>query len=161
MAIEIRPGPAGFGDWEGLMELLHAAFAFQEGRIDPPSSLHRFDAASIAVKAREEKLFLAFDGAELVGCIFARPQEGSLYVGKMAVSPQRQGEGIGRGLMQAAEDLARTSGLGVLELETRIELTENHATFAAMGFMKFAEGSHPGYDRTTSITMRKRLDFGV
>ena len=161
MAVEIKPAPAAFADWEGLMALLHAAFAFQEGRIDPPSSLHRFDAASIAVKAKEESLFLALDDGELVGCIFARPQEGSLYVGKIAVSPQRQGEGIGRGLMQAAEDLARTSGLGVLELETRIELTENHATFAAMGFMKFAEGSHPGYDRTTSITMRKRLDFGV
>lgn len=157
MAVEIRLAPPEFGDWEGLMALLRAAFAFQEGRIDPPSSLHRFDATSIAVKAKEENLFLALDEGKLVGCIFARPQAGVVYVGKMAVSPGRQGQGIGGRLMQAAENFARKSGLGVLELETRIELTENHEAFAAMGFVKFAEKSHPGYDRTTSITMRKQL----
>ena len=64
MAIEIKPAPAEFGDWEALMALLHAAFAFQHSRIDPPSSLHQFDAASIAVKATEENLFLALDGGE-------------------------------------------------------------------------------------------------
>jgi phosphinothricin acetyltransferase len=41
-----------------------------------------------------------------------------------------------------------------LELETRIELTENHATFARMGFIKTAETAHPGYERPTSIKMR-------
>ena len=46
---------------------------------------------------------------------------------------------------------------GALELETRIELTENHETFAALGFVKVSEGAHPGYDRTTFITMRKTL----
>ena len=157
MAIEIKPAPAEFGNWEALMALLHAAFAFQHSRIDPPSSLHRFDAKSIAVKAKEEQLFLALDGGELVGCIFAKPQAGALYVGKMAVRPGRQGQGIGRRLMQAAEGMARKSGLGLLELETRVELTENHAAFAAMGFVKVSEGMHPGYDRTTSITMRKTL----
>ena len=146
MTVAVKVAPDGFGDWEALMALLHAAFAFQEGRIDPPSSLHRFDAASIAAKAKEENLILALDDGKLVGCIFARPQAEALYVGKMAVSPGRQGQGIGRRLMQAAEDLARKSGLGLLELETRVELTENHAAFAAMGFVKFAEKSHPGYD---------------
>ena len=43
---------------------------------------------------------------------------------------------------------------GMLELETRIELTENHAAFARMGFIKTAETSHEGFDRTTSIVMR-------
>ena len=42
-----------------------------------------------------------------------------------------------------------------LELQTRIELTENHATFGALGFKKIAETAHPGYSRPTSITMRK------
>ena len=139
------------------MQLLHAAFAFQHDRIDPPSSLHKFDANSIAVKAKDEYLFLAFDDGELVGCIFARPQPGSVYVGKLAVWPERQGQGTGRRLMQAAEDLARRSGLAALELETRIELTENHMTFAALGFVKTAELAHEGYDRPTYIRMRKRL----
>ena len=40
---------------------------------------------------------------------------------------------------------------------TRIELTENHATFAALGFAKVAETAHPGYKRATSITLRRRV----
>jgi len=139
------------------MALLHAAFAFQEGRIDPPSSLHSFDAASIAAKAKEERLFLAFADGELVGCIFAKPRADHAYIGKMAVLPGRQGQGIGRLLMQVAEGFARESGLAALELQTRIELTENHDAFAALGFVKLSEGKHAGYDRTTFITMRKTL----
>jgi len=157
MTVEIGLAPAAFGDWKLLMKLLHAAFAYQADRIDPPSSLHSFDAVSIAEKAKDERLFLAFDDGELVGCIFARLKPGSLYVGKFAVWPQRQGRGIGRRLMQAAEDFARKSGLAELELETRIELTENHETFAALGFVKTAEGAHVGYDHTTYVTMRKPL----
>lgn len=42
-----------------------------------------------------------------------------------------------------------------LELETRIELLENHATFAALGFVRVTESAHPGFSRPTSITMRK------
>jgi ribosomal protein S18 acetylase RimI-like enzyme len=80
-----------------------------------------------------------------------------LYVGKFAVAPGAQGRGIGRQLMHAAESFARDRGLATIELETRIELVENHATFAALGFRKVAEKAHPGYDRPTSITMRKPL----
>jgi hypothetical protein len=59
--------------------------------------------------------------------------------------------------MDAAEKHARDTGLAYLELETRIELTENHETFAAMGFIKTAEHAHSAYDHPTSITMRKQL----
>jgi GNAT superfamily N-acetyltransferase len=157
MPVTIRPAPQDFDAWEALLALLHRAFAFQQGRIDPPSSLHRFDPVSLAVKARDETLFLAFEGAQVVGCIFAKPQGDALYVGKFAVEPGCQGRGIGRQLMGAAEDLARRLSLPALELETRIELTENHRTFAAMGFVRTAENAHAGYDRPTSVTMRKQL----
>ena len=102
-------------------------------------------------------MFLAFDGVPVVGCVFAKPHADALYVGKFAVEPGCQGRGIGRQLMGAAEDLARRLGLPALELETRIELTENHQTFAAMGFVRTAENAHAGYDRPTSVTMRKQL----
>jgi hypothetical protein len=47
-------------------------------------------------------------------------------------------------------------GLDHLELQTRVELTENHATFRAMGFVETGRTAHPGYDRT-SITFRRAL----
>jgi GNAT superfamily N-acetyltransferase len=155
--VRIARAGENFSDWTGLLALLHEAFAYMEPRIDPPSSLHGFTPALLAGKVKEESLFLAMDGNELVGCLFAVPKGDALYVGKLAVRGSRQGEGVGRRLMAAAEQLARDSGLAWMELETRIELTENHAAFAAMGFLKVFETSHQGYDRPTAITMRKRL----
>ena len=158
MTVEISPAPTEFGDWDLLMKLLHTAFAYQNDRIDPPSSIHRFDAESIALKAKDEHLFLAVEDGELVGCIFAKPRVGSLYVGKLAVWPHRQGQGIGRRLIQTVEEFARQAGHAALELNTRIELTENHEIFAALGFVKTAEHAHDGYNHTTFITMQKPLD---
>ena len=157
MAVQVGRAGDDFSDWTGLLKLLHEAFAYMEKRIDPPSSLHQLTPESIADKARAETLFLATDGRELVGCVFALHKRDALYVGKLAVRTSRQGNGVGRRLMNAAEELARESGLEYLELSTRIELVENHAAFSAMGFVKTAETSHQGYDRPTSITMRKRL----
>jgi len=158
MSVNIGRASAHFRDWEVIMRLLHAAFASQNDRIDPPSSLHRLDSTSIAVKAKDEVLFIATENEALIGCIFAKSRPDALYVGKLAVWPKRQGQGIGRALILAAEDLARQTGLSALELDTRIELTENHATFAALGFVKTAEKAHDGYARPTFVTMRKRLN---
>jgi len=60
--------------------------------------------------------------------------------------------------MAATEDFARRAGVAILELDTRIELTENHQTFAALGFVKTGEHAHDGYDHPTFITMQKSLD---
>ncbi len=157
MTVTVTRAAADFDHWTDLLALLHAAFAYQHDRIDPPSSLLAFEAASLAAKARAETLFLAHDGDDLVGCLFARPKGDALYVGKFAVAPGRQGRGIGASLMRAVERHAAERGIAVLELDTRIELADNHATFGAMGFVKVSESAHPGYDRPTFITMRKTL----
>jgi len=157
MAVQITRASENFSRWSDLLKLLHEAFAYMDTRIDPPSSLHRLTPASLASKSQDETLFLATDGRALVGCVFARLQTDALYVSKFAVRPDRQGCGIGRRLMNAVEQHARDISVRDLELDTRIELTENHATFAAMGYIKVAEGSHQGYGRPTSVKMRKTL----
>jgi GNAT superfamily N-acetyltransferase len=157
MPIEIIQAAQGFNQWVKLLELLHAAFAYQNARIDPPSSLYKLDAQSLCRKAGEEKLFLAVEGEELIGCAFAKVKPASVYVGKVAVWPARQGQGIGRLLMQAVEAFAHTTGKPIMELDTRIELLENHKAFSSLGFVRAAEYSHPGYTRTTFITMHKAL----
>ena len=83
-----------------------------------------------------------------------RPREDALHIGKLAVRPGLHGSGIGKALVAAAQAEARALDLKALELQTRIELTENHAAFARMGFVKVGETAHPGYERPTSITMR-------
>jgi predicted N-acetyltransferase YhbS len=146
-----------FGRWDELLALILSSFAYMDGVIDPPSSAHRLTLAALAFKAREEIAFVAEEDRQLIGCIFCRPEPQHLYIGKLAVSPSRQGAGIGRQLIERAEEVARERNLPALRLETRIELTGNHTTFARWGFVKTAENAHPGFTRVTSIEMQKQL----
>ena len=125
-----------------------------ETRIDPPSSLLSMTADDLARKGTEERLITASVDDRLVGCAFCRPEGGWLYIGKMAVAVGAQRAGIGRLLIDAARQIAAHDGLDGLELDTRIELTENHQTFRQLGFVTIAEQSHPGYATVTSIRMR-------
>ncbi len=144
-------------DWTEVLGLLQRAFEGMDGRIDPPSSLHRMDAADLRTKSTEETCLLAHAGDRLSGCIFCKQGDDHLYISKLAVDPAQQSRGIGRALIEAVAGRARAHGLGALELQTRIELTENHAAFARCGFEKIATTSHPGFDRPTSVTMRRAL----
>ena len=146
-----------FDRWDALLDLILASFAYMNGRIDPPSSALALTPEALKMKARSEIAYIALNGERLAGCIFCRPEAESLYVGKLAVLPAAQGEGIGKRLLGLAEATGRELGLKTLRLETRIELTDNHATFAAWGFQKTAENRHAGFDRTTSIEMRKAI----
>lgn len=68
---------------------------------------------------------------------------------------------MARRLVDAAALIAQQQGRAALELQTRVELQENHRAFEAMGFVKVSESMHPGFSRATSITMRKQLDAVV
>lgn len=157
VGISIIGLPANFDQWGDLLALIRRAFAYMDCVIDPPSSAHLLTADSLAEKAKKETGFLAVENGRIVGCVFALERARDVYVGKLAVEPEFQGQGVGARLMQAVEDLARERGKDAIELQARIELTANHAAFARLGFRESERTAHAGYDRPTSITMRKVL----
>ena len=140
-------------DWQALLDLIRAAFAGMEGRIDPPSSMHRLTPESIAEQARLNEVWAI--GKPPVACIFLTPKANALYLGKLAVAAGQRGRGHARTLVDLAETRARAKGLPAMELETRVELTENHATFRALGFTETGRSAHPGFGHPTSITFRR------
>jgi len=142
-------------DWSDLLSLLQRAFAGMEGRIDPPSSLHGMTVQSLAQTAQTAEIWAI--GLPPRACMILTPKQGHLYIGKLAVDPSQQGRGFARILMTHAETRARALGLPALHLETRIELTENHALFQHLGFIETDRTAHPGFDRPTSITFAKSL----
>ncbi|RUX34809.1 GNAT family N-acetyltransferase [Mesorhizobium sp. M2A.F.Ca.ET.042.01.1.1] len=157
VGISIIGLPADFDGWGDLLALIRRAFAYMDGVIDPPSSAHLLSADNLAGKAKKETCFVAVENGRVVGCVFALERARDFYVGKLAVEPELQSQGVGARLMQAVEDLARERGKDAIELQTRIELTANHAAFARLGFRETGRTAHAGYDRPTSITMRKVL----
>ncbi|HEV2503000.1 MAG TPA: GNAT family N-acetyltransferase [Mesorhizobium sp.] len=149
--------PADFERWDELLTLIMRAFAYMDGVIDPPSSAHRLSVDGLREKAGTETGFLAMQDDQIVGCIFAAEHAQHFYVGKLAVEPGLQGRKIGRELMQATEALACAAGKPVLELQARVELTGNQAAFSRLGFVETERTAHAGYNRPTSVTMRKAL----
>lgn len=148
---------ATFDRYEELLRLILEAFAFMDGRIDPPSSAHALTIDGLKQKASTEIGLIALDGPALAGCIFCKQEADCLYVGKLAVARAYQGKGFGRLLLSSAEDAARNRNLPALRLQTRIELVENHRTFAAWGFVETGRTAHPGFTRPTTVEMRKAL----
>lgn len=157
MSVGICRIDESFARYEELLALIMGSFAYMDDVIDPPSSAHRLTVASLKDKARDEIGLIAEIDGRLLGCAFLRPEPDFLYVGKLAVSPETQGAGIGSGFLAEAEAIARELGKPALRLETRIELTGNHQRFGAWGFVRTAEKSHAGYDRITFIEMQKHL----
>jgi len=153
----IRRAVPDFEPWDELLGLIREAFAAMEGRIAPASSVHRLTAAQMAADAAAGLALLAEQDGGLVGCLFCQARGDAFYLSKLAIRPDRRRNGIGRALVEAAAAEARARGLAVLELQTRIELVENHAAFAALGFARVGETAHPGFDRPTSITLRRAL----
>jgi GNAT superfamily N-acetyltransferase len=134
-----------------VLALIRDSFAFMDGVIDPPSSMHRLTEGDLS-DPRVEVWAL---GTPPVACVVLTPKAEALYVGKLAVAAAHRGRGLARALIDLAEDRARALGLGTLELQVRVELFGNQAAFAHLGFAEVARTAHAGYDRPTSITMRR------
>lgn len=137
---------------QGVLALIRTTFAYMEGRIDPPSSMHRLTLDALTEQAAESEVWAVEDEGRVVACVFLTPRGQSLYLGKLAVAVSHRGRGLARRLVDLAVARARELGLKAVELQSRVELTDNHSAFAALGFRVAGETAHPGFDRPTSLT---------
>ena len=153
----VESNPADFEDFNALHALISDAFAFMEGRIDPPSSIMAMGPDDLRAKTMAEDFFLVRDAGQPNACLFGQPQGAVYYVGKLAVAPAHRRAGLARALLDHAGDHARKRGHAALELQTRVELVENHATFARLGFQQTDATAHPGYARPTSLTFQRAV----
>jgi GNAT superfamily N-acetyltransferase len=145
--------PSAPYDWDALLALIKRAFAGMEGRIDPPSSLHRITARDLAHHDGEVWVI----GTPALACMVLTQKPHTLHLGRLAVDPAHQGEGYAHILINHAETRARALGLPALELQSRIELVENHAIFFALGFEQSGATTHEGFDTPTSLVFTKAV----
>lgn len=123
-----------------------------DGRIDPPSSVHRLDIVALRTLCDVGEVWCIGDRPDAV--VVLTPRSDALYLGKLAVADSHRGRGFARDLVELAGARAATRGFAFLELEVRIELVENQTAFKRLGFEVVRETAHAGFDRPTSVTMR-------
>jgi ribosomal protein S18 acetylase RimI-like enzyme len=124
----------------------------------------RIDATMLAAMLEDKahSLLIAVDEGGVVGCVEVVDQTGSAYVGLLTVDPGRQGQGLGRQLSEAAEDLARSRGCGhtrMTVIEGRDELI---AWYERLGYAKTgAREPFPMHDQRFGEPLRPDLRFVV
>lgn len=149
--------PAGFDQVSELHDLLRAAFAPMVGRIDPPSSLTAMTQADVAGKIESEDFFLIRQGRTPIACVFGHSETGAYEVGKLAVASSHLRQGLARALIDVAGEHAKTLGHATLQLYARVELTENHAVYRALGFAQTATFTHDGFAQPTAFVFQRPL----
>jgi len=136
-----------------ILALIQTSFSYMDGRIDPPSSMKDLTVSVIAENCVTGEVWSL--GYPVVACMFLKPEDDGLYIGKLAVCQSQRGRGLARRMVELANERAKLQGKSYLELFTRIELIENHLAFNKLGFKTLKEASHPGYEKTTYLIMRR------
>jgi predicted N-acetyltransferase YhbS len=103
---------ATLADAEDVARVINAAFVVERIAFDGD----RIDALGVRELMRKGFFLVAHDGGALVGCVYVEPRGERSYLGLLAVFPGRQGSGLGRRLMAAAEKHARVAGSVVMDL---------------------------------------------
>ncbi len=150
---------AGLADAGGIASMMRRAFERYEGRLQPPAGALRETPESIAAKLVTESALVAVAPDCIAGCVFYRRSDrpGEIYLGRLAVHPDRQRLGLAKRLMAALEDTARAAGATALILNVRIALPANRALFERLGFQAIGEGRHPGFADPTFTILRKTI----
>jgi GNAT superfamily N-acetyltransferase len=119
-------------DVEALVGLINAAFRVELPFIEGD----RIDAKGVRSYMTKGKFLVAEDRAGLAGCVYVELRGDRGYVGLLGVVPPRQGTGLGRKLMDAAERYFRDAGCRAIDLRVISARTPLPAFYRHLGYLE-------------------------
>jgi GNAT superfamily N-acetyltransferase len=123
---------ASLADTEALVRLINAAFRVELPFIDGD----RIDADGVRSYMAKGKFLVAEDAASLAGCVYVELRGDRGYLGLLGVDPPRQGTGLGRKLMEAAEHYFREAGCRTIDLRIVSARTRLPAFYCHLGYLE-------------------------
>ena len=148
---ELRIRPATADDAPAVAEIVERAYRHYIARIgNPPGPMIDDYAARVSQGA----VWVLEEGTVVAAIIVLLPAPNYLLLDNIAVSPARQGLGLGRRLLAFAEDEALRRGYREIRLYTHETMVENQRLYASIGYEETGRGSESGYNR---VFMRKQL----
>jgi len=103
---------ASVADAEALARLINSAFRVEQPFIEGD----RINSDGVRAYMEKGKFLLAEDAEGLTGCVYVELHGDRGYLGLLGVEPQRQGTGLGRKLMDAAENFLGQAGCVAVDL---------------------------------------------
>jgi ribosomal protein S18 acetylase RimI-like enzyme len=132
-------------DQAAVETIVHAAYAVYVERIGKPPGPMLDDYRRLIADGAVS-VFEMPDGA-IAAIIVLLAKADHLLLDNVAVSPDRQGHGLGRRLIGFAESEARRLCYREVRLYTHEMMTENIALYARLGFEETGRRREAGYDR--------------
>lgn len=150
---EIDVRPISVRDAGEILTIQRAAFV-SEARIygDPDMPVLTQTLEELEAELANTDGWVAVEGARVVGAIRSRESDNLLLIGRIAIAPDKQGSGIGRRLLETAE---QHSHAAEAELFTGSESAANIRLYASCGYVESERIDHG--DGTAQIFMRKTL----
>ncbi len=135
----LRFRTADLDDVEALVRLVNAAFRVELPYIEGD----RTNPEGVRAYMQKGKFLLVGDAAGLAGCVYLELRGDRGYLGLLGVDPPRQGTGLGRKLMDAAENYFRQAGcvavdLRVISARTPLPAFYRHFDYHETGAAPFA-----------------------
>jgi GNAT superfamily N-acetyltransferase len=122
----------------------------------------RIAAAEVRELLGKGTFLLAEDGGTLIGSVYVEVRSDRGYFGLLSVQPARQGRGLGRRLVAAAEEYCRAAGCGAMDLLVVNLRTELEPFYSSLGYALTGTVPFPPDGRATRpchfVVMSKRLD---
>jgi GNAT superfamily N-acetyltransferase len=107
----------------------------------------RIDIHEVRARLRRGRFILAEQNGAIIGCVYVEPGDERAYLGLLSVEPSLQRAGIGKRLMDAAEDHCRAAGcrfmdLRVVNVRTELPPYYQKRGYVQTGAMPFPEEVH-------------------
>lgn len=107
-----------------------------------------------ATVVNKHQVFVAERDNIIVGSLVLIQQQTNMLLDNVAVHPSCQGKGLGKQLIDLAEQTAAQHGYTAIELYTHETMTENLAMYLRLGYSEIERRIEKGYQR---IYLRKSL----
>ena len=149
--IEPRIRAATAADVSAIADIVEQAYRHYIARIGklPGPMLDDY-----ATRVRDGVVWVLEEVAVIAGIIVLLTAPDYLLLDNIAISPARQGLGLGRRLLAFAEAEASRRGYCEIRLYTHQTMVENQRLYASIGYEETGRGTEAGYDR---VFMRKQL----
>jgi ribosomal protein S18 acetylase RimI-like enzyme len=138
-------------DLPAITDIVDQAYRHYIARIGKPPGPMLED---YAARVSEGVVWVLEEEAVIAAIIVLLPGANHLLLDNIAVSPARQGLGLGRRLLAFTEVEALRRGYREIRLYTHQTMVENQRLYASIGYEETGRGTEAGYDR---VFMRKQL----
>jgi len=127
---ELRYRNADESDADALVLLINRAFVVER----PFFTTERIDLAETMEHFKTGTFIIAEDGSTIAGCNYVELRGDSGYFGLLSIDPGYQGRGLGKDLVERAEDLCRSAGHSLIRIRVLNHRTELPPFYEKLGY---------------------------